>query len=551
MSRVIFNNQPAPPVIDTGRADVACFVGLVRLVAGAAMPATLAKWLTTLGYTNQPGGPRFTTQAAALTQVPLMIESYRAFTALFDDGSSGGGYGTDYVAAAIRSFFAQGGKRCYVVRTGDPLDPADAGPGQAAKLQGLLLNPLYDTGDASTWTGIGALAALEEVSYVATPDLPALCASEPVGAAGQPPVIPAGPQQFTPCTQGQMVPRQQVTFPAAAPRLALADYRTWAKSVASILNYLSGGALTHQLHLHEMQYVAAFPMPQELDVATASEHPSAVAIAQDLQGILHQYLPETVEPSIVSPYPPFNLSSCFLQLAYPWLKTSGSGTLLEELEPPDGVLAGLLARNALTRGAFTSATKVMPSEVYDVQPPLPSPELQSATTALRWGPGAAQKALIERVSLFGPTPAGFQLLSDVTAYPGESYRAGAVNRLVNVICRAARMIGETSVFENNGPALWGKITRALNTLMLDAWAHGALDGASPAQAFSVRCDRSTMTQNDLDNGRLVALVTFTAAAIVETITVTLAMETTGTSAQAIASAAATNNLANSTMAGVS
>jgi len=550
MSRVIFNHQPPPPVIDTGRADVACFIGLARVVPGAAVPPALAAWLASLGYT---------TQAAALTNVPLIFESYPAFTAIFDDGSSGDGYGTDYVASAVRSFFAQGGKRCYVVRAGDPLGPQDslpaAAPGQpagkASKLASLLLNPLYDTGDASTWTGVGALAALEEVSYVATPDLPALCASEPVGANGQTPLIPSGPQQFTPCTQGEMVAQQQVTFSAEAPRLALADYQTWAASVASILNYLSGGALTHQLHLHEMQYVAAFPMPQEMDVATAWENPSADEIAQDVHEILNLYLPEIVEPGVVQNTAPINLSSCFLQLAYPWLKTSGSGTLLEQLEPPDGVLAGLLARNALTRGAFTSATKIAPSEVYDAQPALPSQEMQTPATALEWGPGSPQKALIERLSLFGPTPAGLQLLSDVTAYPGESYRPGAVNRLVNVICRAARMIGETSVFENNGPALWGKITRALETLMSNAWTLGALDGDSASDAFSVRCDRSTMTQNDLDNGRLVALVTFTAAAIVETITVTLSMETTGTSAQAIAASVATSNLAAPAMAGVS
>ena len=54
------------------------------------------------------------------------------------------------------------------------------------------------------------------------------------------------------------------------------------------------------------------------------------------------------------------------------------------------------------------------------------------------------------------------------------------------------------------------------------------------EAFSVRCDASTMTQNDLDNGRLIALVTFTAAATIELIRVTLALETSGASAQGIA-----------------
>jgi phage tail sheath protein FI len=31
-------------------------------------------------------------------------------------------------------------------------------------------------------------------------------------------------------------------------------------------------------------------------------------------------------------------------------------------------------------------------------------------------------------------------------------------------------------------------------------------GAKPEDAFFVRCDRTTMTQNDLDNGRLICLV---------------------------------------------
>ena len=38
------------------------------------------------------------------------------------------------------------------------------------------------------------------------------------------------------------------------------------------------------------------------------------------------------------------------------------------------------------------------------------------------------------------------------------------------------------------------------------WRDGALMGAKPEQAFFVRCDRSTMTQNDLDNGRMICLI---------------------------------------------
>jgi len=297
------------------------------------------------------------------------------------------------------------------------------------------------------------------------------------------------------------------------------------------LNYLAGGAVTHQFHLREIQFVTAFPLPLDLDPATAAENPSALEIAQDIHNVINAQMPETPPPQ--NQVNAGNLSSAFLQLAYPWLKTTGSGMLLEQLETPDGALAGLIARNALTRGTFTSATKITPSEIYDVSPALPAQETQSSAAPLVWGKNSPQKALIERLSLFGFTPAGLALLSDVTAYPGETYRPAPVNRLVQVVCRVARHMGEGSVFRTNGPALWGRVERVLQNLMTRLWTLNALDGDTVSDAFSVRCDRTTMTQNDLDNGRCIAIVTFQPASIIETITVKLAVETSGTSTQEI------------------
>jgi uncharacterized protein len=558
MSRLIFDPQAAPaPQVNRTRADVACCVGLMRRWPGALVSAAAAQWLQYLGF---PAA-----QIASLTNVPIPIESYATFTALFDDGSSDNAVGTDYAATAVRSFFAQGGKKCYVVRVDDPVSDADSAAGKANKLAQLLGSLLPAPGSLPdgppAWTGVGALGALEEVSLLLLPDLPALCASAPVGAAGQTPVIPLGPQEFTVCAPGPVVPRQQVTFSAPAPRLAAGDYATWANVVAAVLNYLAGGILRHQLHLREIQFVAAFPLPQDLDAAQAAENPSSGEIAQDIHDVIGAYLPEqvlptngvlTLTPLQVPANSPLNISSAFLQLGYPWLKTSGSSLLLEQLEPPDGALAGLIARNALTRGSFTSATKIVPAEIYEVMPALPSQEIKSSATPLVWGTGSAPKALIERLSLFGMTPAGLRLLSDVTAYPGETYRSAAVTRLVSVICRGARTMGESALFQSNGPALWGKVQRFLQNLMTRLWMLNALAGATVQDAFSVRCDQSTMTQNDLDTGNLIALVTFTAAATLETLHVQMAMETGGTSVQEIAAniSSAASSLSNAAAAGM-
>jgi hypothetical protein len=524
MSRVIFENQTAAPQFNLGRTDVACFVGLVRILPGATIPAAVQKWLKTLGYGDS--------QIASITNIPVLLETYGSFISLFDPGGSAGSSGTDYVAAAVRSFFAQGGRRCYVVSVDNPVNSSDGAPAKAAKLQELLPNSTYAPDNAQSWTGVGSLAALPDVSFLLMPDLAALCASDPVGAVGQTPAVPTGPEQFVECSQADLTLQQTPTYSALAPRLKPNDYVVWASSVATVLNYLAGGSSRNEPHLREIQFVTAFPLPQDLNVAAAMENPSSAELAQDIQNIIGAQMPEQFlngDTATAS-----NLSSAFLQLAYPWLKTTGSGILLESLEPPDGALAGLLARNALTRGTFTSATKITPAEIYDVWPALPAQETKSSAVPLIWGANPPQKKpLIERLSLFGLSPQGIELLSDVTAYPDEAYRSAPVNRLVSVICRAARKMGEAVIFESNGPALWGRVQRFLQNLMTRLWSLNALDGATVRDAFTVRCDRSTMTQNDIDNGRLLAEVTFTAASTIETIRVMLALEASGTSAQQI------------------
>ena len=63
-----------------------------------------------------------------------------------------------------------------------------------------------------------------------------------------------------------------------------------------------------------------------------------------------------------------------------------------------------------------------------------------------------------------------------------------------------------AVFEPNGPQLWANIRQTIEDFLLVSWRDGALLGDKPEDAFFVRCDRTTMTQNDLDNGRMIALI---------------------------------------------
>jgi phage tail sheath protein FI len=62
------------------------------------------------------------------------------------------------------------------------------------------------------------------------------------------------------------------------------------------------------------------------------------------------------------------------------------------------------------------------------------------------------------------------------------------------------------VFEPNSEQLWQQVASSVRDFLFDQWQAGALLGSTEEEAFFVRCDRTTMTQNDLDNGRLVVLI---------------------------------------------
>ena len=63
-----------------------------------------------------------------------------------------------------------------------------------------------------------------------------------------------------------------------------------------------------------------------------------------------------------------------------------------------------------------------------------------------------------------------------------------------------------AVFEPNGERLWAAIRQSVEGYLDAQWRAGNLSGRRPDDAYFVRCDRTTMTQDDIDQGRLVVLV---------------------------------------------
>ncbi len=502
------------------RTDIACFVGFVRRSA-APLPLALVHWL------REHGWLAMSATTSDLLNLPVPLDSWNVFNLLFDwqtrplqPAATGEQTISTYLGAAVRSFFAQGGRKCFVVRVGDPWPYSEAPDTRAARIDERLhaLLPGYPNiitaspVERTSWLGVGQLFGLPEVSFLCLPDLADIVRT-PQTVVEPPAVLPPGPEVFVECSASE--PPPPVDDPARfvqGPRCDEAGYQAWAQALHRCAELIAR-------QQREVQLIAAIPIP-------VADSAAAQDLLADLVDGGHGPLAQLLLTGGGVAGADRALASAFVQLVYPWARTPGSVRLPEQLESPDAVLAGLLARNALTRGTFRSAANLHLADLYDLFPVLPRAQL---LTPVATTPGLAGRAhtALERLTLFGPTPTGLRLLSDVTTSLDESYRQAGVNRLVAALIRTARLLGETVVFESSNERLWARLRTGLEDLLNDFLQAGALQGPTAREAFSVHCDRSTMSQQDIDNGRVIAEISFRAAATIEQITVSLALDEGG------------------------
>jgi hypothetical protein len=62
------------------------------------------------------------------------------------------------------------------------------------------------------------------------------------------------------------------------------------------------------------------------------------------------------------------------------------------------------------------------------------------------------------------------------------------------------------VFEPNDERLWARVKQTITQFLTTQWRAGALMGTTAEEAFFVKVDRTTMTQDDIDNGRLICII---------------------------------------------
>jgi phage tail sheath protein FI len=163
-----------------------------------------------------------------------------------------------------------------------------------------------------------------------------------------------------------------------------------------------------------------------------------------------------------------------------------------------GAVAGIYARTDQARGVWHSPAGLEANLLG----------FQGATVTLAEPEIAALNAL--NVSAIRAQPAlavwGARTLAPDTVAP--EYKYVAVRRLALFIEASLDEGLRWAVFEPNTPALWARVRATVEDFLRELWQQGALHGTKATEAYFVRADPTTLTQQDVDQGRLVMEIGF-------------------------------------------
>lgn len=172
-------------------------------------------------------------------------------------------------------------------------------------------------------------------------------------------------------------------------------------------------------------------------------------------------------------------------LYHPWLATREDAGVRRA--PPEGAVAGVLARRALARGAWIAPANEPLGGVVALTPDIPREARQALQDA--------------QVNLVRQEPAGFLMLSADTLSADADLVPIHVRRLLILLRRAALRLGATYVFEPNDRALRRLVQRGFEAMLGRMFALGAFAGSTERAAFQVVPDAEPTSASGVAEGR--------------------------------------------------
>lgn len=204
-------------------------------------------------------------------------------------------------------------------------------------------------------------------------------------------------------------------------------------------------------------------------------------------------------PSSTADISTYNLSSAPLRTSkygavyYPWIKVMDPLTKREKLIPPGGHIAGIYARSDQERGVHKA----------------PANEKVKGAIGLEFQITKGEQDILNprHINCIRTFPGrGILVWGARTMILDALWKYINVRRLFIYLEESIDEGTQWVVFEPNNEKLWGRVRATITQFLTRVWKDGALMGTKPEEAFFVKCDRTTMTQDDIDNGRLICII---------------------------------------------
>ena len=185
--------------------------------------------------------------------------------------------------------------------------------------------------------------------------------------------------------------------------------------------------------------------------------------------------------------------SNYAALYHPWLLVFDPLDKKNIPIPPSGSMIGIYARSDNTRGVHKA----------------PANEVVRGCVGLECQFNKGEQDILnpKGINLIRSFPGqGIRVWGARTATSNASWKYINVRRLFIFIEESIKANTSWAVFEPNDEVLWVRVQRTISVFLTTLWRNGSLAGTSPEEAFFVNIGRNTMSQDDIDNGRLICVI---------------------------------------------
>ncbi len=430
---------------------------------------------------------------------PTLVTNWNQFTSTFGDFIEG-----SYLAHAVYGYFLNGGGAAYVVRVGaDGVVPTASAevPSSTDKAKPAFQVAALEAGPEGNDISVDVQPAADEGSFKL--------------------VVKRGGREvesFDNLTTAKG--KQNVATVVKAQSKTITIEEAGALAPAAGSTALAGGSAAVPSRVTPDDYVGnsadrtGFAGLEAVDEVTMLAVPDLMAVYEqgmiDLEGLQAVHLAMIAHcelmgdrVAILDAPPGLNAQqvkewrvdkagydSKYATLYWPWIKVFDPLSGQAKFVPPSGHVGGIWARNddtrgvhkapanEVVRGAISLALNLTKAEHDQLNP--------NGINCIRSFPGR-----------------GIRVWGARTISSDPSWRYLNVRRLFNYIEESIFEGTQWVVFEPNDQRLWGRVKRTINAFLLRVWRDGALFGATPDQAFFVKCDDENNPPEVRDAGQLI------------------------------------------------